>query len=36
VTVATQSLETAVECLPHPRQWLSVTTGGIADVSHRR
>ncbi len=31
-----KSLETAVDCLPRPRQWPSVKTGGIADVSDRR
>jgi hypothetical protein len=31
-----KSLEAAVEYLPRPRQWPSVKTGGIADVSHRR
>jgi 3-oxoisoapionate decarboxylase len=30
------NLETAVECLPRPRQWLNHKTGGTAVVSHRR
>jgi hypothetical protein len=29
-------LETAVECVPRPRQWLNYKTGGNAVVSHRR
>jgi hypothetical protein len=36
VTGSRKSLEADIESLPHPRQWLSVKTGGIADVSHRR
>ena len=34
--VTSQNLETAVECLPRPRQWSSANTGGIAGVSHWR
>jgi hypothetical protein len=29
-------LETAVEFVPRPRQWLNDKTGGNAGVSHRR